>query len=56
MYQQFIQLILAGADLTKLAQSLMRRVARPVLVLDADELAAVIQRASSFGNRMLSRY
>ncbi|HZU00766.1 MAG TPA: PucR family transcriptional regulator ligand-binding domain-containing protein, partial [Ktedonobacteraceae bacterium] len=36
MYQQFIQLILAGADLTQLAQSLMRRVAGPVLVLDAD--------------------
>jgi purine catabolism regulator len=36
MYQQFIQLILAGANLTELAQSLKRRVARPVLVLDAD--------------------
>jgi PucR family transcriptional regulator, purine catabolism regulatory protein len=36
MYHQFIQLILAGADLTQLAQSLMRRLARPVLVLDAE--------------------
>lgn len=39
MYQQFIQLILAGADLTQLAQSLNRSVARPVLDAEGKELA-----------------